>query len=100
RGAKSDVRAATLHPAALAITRKVNATLVPVVQSFARDMDQRMRKTGVPALTQLATLISQRTGENRADRTGSYSARKLVERNRRMNAYFKIVGKWSDEHKA
>lgn len=100
RGAKSDVREQTLNPVALAITRYVNANIAPKAAAFAVDMDARMRGSGVPALTQLATLISQRTGESRADRSQSYISRKLAERNRRMNDYFRITSKWSDEHKA
>ena len=97
--AKIDARSTTLKPAALEITNFVDKRIAPKVFAFTRDMDQRMRSTGVPALVQLATLMSQRTGEFRADRTASYTARTREERSKKINQFYKIIGEWDDKRK-
>jgi hypothetical protein len=90
---------ALLTPAAQRVHAYVNQRIRPVVASLLRDMDSRMRSTGVPALTQLATLLSQRTGEFRADNEVSLSARTLKVRNEYLNKAFDIIGTWDADTK-
>lgn len=87
-----DVRAQVLRPAALKATRLIEKHVEPVWTSLANGIDSRMRDTGVPALTELATLLSQRTGETRANQEKSYRFRVSTERDQRLNELEKIVG--------
>lgn len=96
---ETDARELVLSKPVQGVTRFVNARVRPVVKAFSQDMNARMRATGVPALTQLATLISQRTGEFRADGSQSLTARQLAARNKYMNEYFALVKGWTDEKK-
>lgn len=97
--ANVNARAQLLSPRMQRLTRTIEAKVTPVVKALSADMDSRMRSTGVPALTQLATLLSQRTGEFRADGKTSLSAATLAERGRRLNEAFKIMGDWDEATK-
>lgn len=93
-------RAQLLNPAVQNIMRFVDNKVAPVTTAFASDIDDRMRTTGIPALTQLATLLSQRTGEFRADRSSSFTAARNRERGKRLNDFYKIIDGWTDDKKA
>lgn len=92
-------KAAVLAPRALAVHNFVQKNVSPAVQSFTRDIDQRMRRSGVPALSEMATLFSQRTGEYRADGAASYTRRVLDERQKRLNQFFELIKDMSDKEK-
>lgn len=98
--ANYSARAQLLNPAVDNIMRVVDNKVAPVARAFASDIDDRMRTTGIPALTQLATLLSQRTGEFRADGSSSFTAARNRERGKRLNDFYKIIEGWSDEKKA
>lgn len=89
-----------LTPAANSVFEFFENKVAPLVQAIASDMDERMRDTGVPALTELATLISQRTGEFRADQGASLLASRNRERAKRLNDFYKIIEGWDDKKKA
>lgn len=93
-------RAQLLNPSANALFNTIDNKVVPLVRALASDMDERMRNTGVPALTELATLISQRAGEFRADQSQSFLAARNRERGKRLNDFYAIIEGWSDDKKA
>lgn len=93
-------RTKLITPAANSVFEFFENKVAPLVQAIASDMDERMRDTGVPALTELATLISQRTGEFRADQGTSFLARRNRERAKRLNDFYKIIEGWDDKKKA
>lgn len=94
-----DSRTQLLNPAARAVTSFVQDRIAPVTQALASDMDQRMRNSGVPSLTRLATLLSQRAGEFRSDESSSFLARRNRERGQRLNDFYSIIDGWTDEKK-
>lgn len=97
---KYDSRKSLLSPAGLAIHQFVESKIAPLVQAVASDMDARMRATNVPALTELATLISQRSGEFRADQGSSYLARRNRTRAQKLNEFYDLIEGWDDKKKA
>lgn len=92
-------KAALLNPRALAVHNYVTNRVSPTVQAFSRDIDQRMRRSGVPALTELATLFSQRTGEYRSNGERSFTRRVLDERQKRLNQFFELIKDMNDKEK-
>lgn len=80
-----------LGKAALGITRWTNSKVVPVADALLKNMNTRIRETGVPAMRELATLVAQRTGEFRADRSSSYRQRWEQERGKRLNNLSRIL---------
>lgn len=94
-----DAEAKLLAPAAQRVHAFVRQRVKPGAQALFVDMDRRMRGTGVPALTQLATLLSQRTGEFRADAGTSLAAAMLSARNTHLNKAFEAIGKWDNATK-
>ncbi len=93
-------RAKLLNPTANAVFEAIDNKITPLVRALASDMDERMRSTGVPALTELATLISQRAGEFRSDQGRSYLASRGRERSKRLNDFYAIIEGWDDKKKA
>lgn len=92
-------RAQLLNPAAQAVTNFIDTKVTPAITTLASDIDSRMRETGVPALNQLATLMSQRTGEFRSDKASSFTAARNRERGKRLNDFYQIINGWTDAKK-
>jgi hypothetical protein len=99
RQAGYDVQEKVLSTPALAVTRAMQRFVQPVVRSFAHDVDSRMRSAGVPALRELATLISQRTGEYRADGEKSFLRANIDQRGVFYNKLYDVLGDMDDAKK-
>lgn len=81
-----------LGPRARAVTRWVNRRIVPVADALLKNMNTRLRESGVPAMREMATLLAQRTGEFRSDRRNSLRHNWTQERDRFMNQLHRIIG--------
>jgi hypothetical protein len=97
--ASIDVQKATLPAAVAKIARTIDTKVKPAVEAFATNIDARMRKSGIPAMTQLATLFNQRTGERRSDGAQSYTQRVQTERSQRLNKVAELLDGWDEKRK-
>lgn len=95
KGYRADAR--VLGPRALQATRWLNKKVVPVADALLKNMNTRLRETGIPAMRELATLMAQRTGEFRADRSNSLRQNWEQSRGQFMNRLDKIIGGIDDE---
>lgn len=57
------------------ITKFAERKVRPVADALLKNIDTRIREQGIPAMTEMATLLSQRTGEFRADKERSFRQR-------------------------
>lgn len=89
-GYKADEK--VLGPRVRAVTRWVNRRIVPVTDALLKNMNTRLRESGVPAMREMATLLAQRTGEFRSDRRNSLRHNWTQERDRFMNRLHRIIG--------
>ena len=77
--------------AMLGVTRWVDKNAMPLFDGLLKNMNTRVRETGVPALRQLTTLVAQRTGEFRADRQRAYRQNWQDETNKRLNQLAQVI---------
>lgn len=77
--------------AMLTANRWVEKNAMPLFDTLLKNMNTRVRETGVPALRKLTTLVAQRTGEFRADKQRAYRQNWQDETNKRLNELAKVI---------